>query len=103
MLSLLSLIIILLGIYLIISGLREPLWAEEWEEEKEDEQEIERKKVSERRKWEEKPKREVRGGGVILIGPIPIVFGDSKYASLSLILAIILMLLSIALILISGR
>ncbi|AAB88975.1 MULTISPECIES: TIGR00304 family protein [Archaeoglobus] len=100
MLALLSLIIILLGIYLIISGLREPFWIEEWEDEEEDEREYERRRISERRKSDE-PKREVKGGGVVLIGPIPIVFGDSKYAFLSLLLAIILMLLSIAVILIS--
>jgi len=93
MLALLSIIIILLGIYLIVSGLKEE-WPEfeEWGEE--------RKEVTEKQERKEtKPKREVKGGGVILIGPIPIVFGDSKYAFLSLVLAIILMLLSIALIL----
>ncbi|NOY11929.1 MAG: DUF131 domain-containing protein, partial [Archaeoglobi archaeon] len=40
---------------------------------------------------------EVKGGGVVLIGPIPIVFGDSKYAVYALILSIVLMLLAIAL------
>ncbi len=38
----------------------------------------------------------VKGAGVILIGPVPIVFGtDKKYAALLMILAIVLMLLSI--------
>lgn len=38
----------------------------------------------------------VRGGGVILIGSVPVVFGtDKKYALLLMILAIVLMLLSI--------
>jgi len=33
----------------------------------------------------------VRGGGVILIGPIPIVFGsDAKWASMAVVLAILL-------------
>jgi|Deesub1362A_J573_1020465.scaffolds.fasta_scaffold00049_82 uncharacterized protein (TIGR00304 family) len=44
----------------------------------------------------------VRGGGVILIGPIPIVFGDSKYAFWLVLLTIILMLLSL-LIMFSGN
>ncbi len=38
----------------------------------------------------------VKGGGVILIGPIPLVFGtDKRYALLMMILAIVLMWLSI--------
>ncbi len=37
-----------------------------------------------------------KGGGVILIGPIPIVFGtDKKYAVIAMILAVVLMLLAI--------
>jgi len=33
----------------------------------------------------------VRGGGVIMIGPIPIVFGsDAKWASIAMVLAIVL-------------
>ncbi len=40
--------------------------------------------------------KKVKGGGVILIGPIPIVFGtDKKYALILMILAIVLMLLAI--------
>ena len=38
----------------------------------------------------------VRGGGVILIGPVPLVFcTDKRYALLMMILAIVLMLLLI--------
>jgi uncharacterized protein (TIGR00304 family) len=38
----------------------------------------------------------VKGGGVILIGPVPVVFGtDKRYALLMMILAIVLMLLAI--------
>jgi uncharacterized protein (TIGR00304 family) len=34
---------------------------------------------------------DVRGGGVILIGPIPIIFGsDAKWASIAIALAIVL-------------
>jgi len=36
----------------------------------------------------------VKGGGVILIGPIPIVFGsDARWASIAIVLAIVLILL----------
>jgi uncharacterized protein (TIGR00304 family) len=39
---------------------------------------------------------QVKGGGVIMIGPIPIVFGsDMKWASVAIILAIILILLTV--------
>jgi len=41
---------------------------------------------------------EVRGGGVVMVGPIPIIFGsDAKWASIAMILAIVLVLLSIVL------
>jgi|Deesub1362B_J571_1020462.scaffolds.fasta_scaffold00025_30 uncharacterized protein (TIGR00304 family) len=101
MLELIAIVMIAAGILLTIRGLterveigyrdlefRELEEQEEWEEYKwEKREEIE--------KMERKPRREVKAGGVVLIGPIPIVFGDSKYASLALILAILLMLLSI--------
>lgn len=39
---------------------------------------------------------EIKGGGVIMIGPIPIIFGsDYKYAVFAVILAITLMVLII--------
>ncbi|MCZ7402175.1 MAG: DUF131 domain-containing protein [Candidatus Methanoperedens sp.] len=39
----------------------------------------------------------VNGGGVIFIGPIPVVFGsDKRYAIIAILLAIVLMLLAIA-------
>ncbi len=45
---------------------------------------------------QETGEKRVKGGGVILIGPIPIVFGtDKKYALILMILAIVLMLLAI--------
>jgi uncharacterized protein (TIGR00304 family) len=38
----------------------------------------------------------VRGGGVIMIGPIPVVFGsDAKWASIAIVLAIVLVLVVI--------
>lgn len=37
---------------------------------------------------------EVKGGGVILIGPIPIIFGsDAKWASIAIVLAIVLIVI----------
>jgi len=43
---------------------------------------------------EEKPT--VGGGGVIMIGPIPIAFGsDTRYLVIALVLAIVLMLLAL--------
>ena len=38
-------------------------------------------------------KTEVKGGGVVMIGPIPIIFGsDAKWASVAMVLAIVLIL-----------
>lgn len=38
----------------------------------------------------------VKGGGVVMIGPIPIIFGsDARWASLAIVLAIVLVLLGI--------
>ena len=43
-----------------------------------------------------KGEAKVKGGGVILIGPLPVIFGtDKRYALHLLILAIVLMVLSI--------
>ena len=43
---------------------------------------------------DEKPKTEVKGGGVIMIGPIPVVFGsDRKSVQTLMLLAIALMIL----------
>ncbi len=44
----------------------------------------------------EMTQEKIKGGGVILIGPVPIVFGtDKRYAFLLIILAIVLMLLAV--------
>jgi len=46
-----------------------------------------------------KPQRSVRGGGVVLIGPIPIIFGsDPKTAVVLVILALIIMVAAIIMI-----
>ena len=42
--------------------------------------------------------REVRGGGVIMVGPVPIIFGsDMKWASIAIVLAIVLVVLTVVL------
>ena len=44
----------------------------------------------------ENKSEKINGGGVIMIGPLPIVFGtDKKYALMAIILAIVLMTLAI--------
>ena len=41
---------------------------------------------------------EVKGGGVVMIGPIPIIFGsDAKWASVAIAMAIVLVVLVILL------
>ena len=43
-------------------------------------------------------KGEVKGGGVVMIGPIPIIFGsDAKWTSIAVALAIVLVLLTLLL------
>ncbi|HLQ20816.1 MAG TPA: DUF131 domain-containing protein [Nitrososphaerales archaeon] len=38
----------------------------------------------------------VRGGGVVMIGPIPLVFGsDMKWASVAIVLALVLILVTL--------
>ncbi len=83
MIWVLAVVLIILGLFLIVRGLME----DDFEPFEDDEFEIER----------EEKKARVKTGGVVLIGPIPIVFGDSKYAFYTLILAIVLMLLSLIL------
>ncbi len=40
----------------------------------------------------------IRGGGVVMIGPIPVVFGtDKKYVLIAMLMAILLMVLAILL------
>jgi len=39
---------------------------------------------------------EVKGAGIVMIGPIPIVFGsDAKWASIAIVLAIVLVVVSL--------
>ena len=83
MLEYLAVALIALGVLLLLKGLREEVDTKElfiYEEEKREIEEV-------------KPERKVEAGGVVLIGPIPIVFGSSRMAVLALVLTIILMLL----------
>lgn len=42
-----------------------------------------------------RPAGEVRGGAVVMVGPIPIIFGsDARWASVAIVLAIIVVLLT---------
>jgi uncharacterized protein (TIGR00304 family) len=55
--------------------------------------------VSSGRSSQGEKQTEVRGGGIIMIGPIPIIFGsDAKWASAAIVLAIVL----IVIVLLSG-
>ncbi len=85
--------ITLLGIFLLIYGLVETPDIEQTPDYKVDEVMDEWNKVEETRKKEKE--RKVDFGGVVMIGPIPIVFGsDRKAAMLAMVLAILLMLLA---------
>ncbi len=56
----------------------------------------EKKGAEEERPEEAGKETKIKGGGVIFIGPVPVVFGtDKRYALLMMILAIALMLLLI--------
>lgn len=56
----------------------------------------EKESAEEERPEEAGKEQRVKGGGVIFIGPVPVVFGtDKRYALLLMILAIVLMLLAI--------
>ncbi len=88
MMWLLALILIILGVFLIILGILTDF--REFEEDVELQEDFKEVRKEKRRK-------EVKAGGVIIVGPIPIVFGDSKYAFYALVLAIVLMVISIIL------
>jgi len=88
MMWLLALILIILGVFLIILGVLTDF--REFEEDVELQEDFKEVRKEKRRK-------EVKAGGVIIVGPIPIVFGDSKYAFYALVLAIVLMVISIIL------
>jgi uncharacterized protein (TIGR00304 family) len=93
MLWLLATVLILIGFFLIFLGLTFP------RKEFEEIEEFDRLGEKFEEKHMKKEKREVKAGGVVLIGPVPIIFGDSKYAVYALILTIVLMVMSIILLL----
>ena len=80
MLEYLAILLIAIGIFLLAKGLTERI--EEIPEHTYREEE-----------FEDRERRKVEAGGVVLIGPIPIVFGSSRMAVLALILTIVLMLM----------
>ncbi len=88
----------IIGLLLVIVNLLFFIWSQRRMKE---EHEAEARKPGEAaQSTEARPKTEIKGGGVIMIGPIPIIFGsDSKYASLAIVLAIILMILALLLML----
>jgi uncharacterized protein (TIGR00304 family) len=93
-----SILLIFLGIVLIFLGLvsgrhtypdyRKGLDYEELIEEELIEEEVEYEE-------EKKRDRKIKGAGIIMIGPIPIIFGDTRYAFYLGIIAIILMILGL--------
>ena len=87
MIEILAIILIAVGIFFVIRGLTEEYGLHKFGYEN-----IEEKVRSSEREEEFKSKKKVKTGGVVLVGPIPIVFGDSKYAVYALILTIALML-----------
>ena len=97
MIEMIAIALISVGIFFIIRGLTEK--HEKYERLINEERNRRIRKIEMLEEMEEeyelKPKKKVKTGGVVLIGPVPIVFGDSKYAVYALILAIVLMLLSI--------
>ncbi len=76
----LGIVLIILGFFLVAIGMMRSV----------------RESASLEERGQETREVKVKGGGVILIGPVPVVFGtDKRYALLLMILAIMLMLLAI--------
>ncbi len=92
LLELIAIILIVFGVFLIFRGLTET-YEKPYEVEHEFEEFIEPEFEEEDWRKKKKRKTEVKTGGVILVGPIPIVFGESRFAVYALILTIILMLM----------
>ena len=91
MLWIIGIALIFLGLYFLFSGLIERTSIAEVEKFYETEERVLKEDIMELKK----PKKEIKGAGVILIGPIPIVFGESKFAVYALILTIVLMIISL--------
>jgi len=84
MIEILAIILILLGFALVILGLLERSGSDEYSE------------YEDVKGYEEKVEKKVKGGGIILIGPFPIVIGDPRLALIALIFALIALLLILA-------
>ncbi len=94
MLEVVGVVLVLLGFAIIVYGFLSGVEGDGWrsEEERELLRDGLRSERTENIEEEEKERRtEITGGGVVLIGPIPIVFGNSRYAVLALVLSILLM------------
>jgi uncharacterized protein (TIGR00304 family) len=60
--------------------------------------------ISGRSSEEGEKRTEVRGGGIIMIGPIPIIFGsDARWASAAIVLAIVLIVIVLVFGVLIGR
>ena len=80
MLEIVGMILILIGAILLIKGIRERTKAIDFYP---------------KEYGFNEPSKKIEGGGVVIIGPIPIVLGDFKYAVLALILAISLIIITL--------
>ena len=80
MIEILAIILILLGFALVILGILERSGSDEYSE------------YENVKGYEEKVEKKVKGGGVILIGPFPIIIGNPRLALIALILAVIITL-----------
>ncbi len=91
LLEIIAIALIVFGVFLVLRGLTES-YEEDIFKEPEFEDFLEEEHNERERR---KKKTEVKAGGVVLIGPIPIVFGESRFAVYALLLTIILMLMVI--------
>ncbi len=89
LLEIIAIALMVFGVFLVLRGLTESYEEREIFNEPEFEDFLE-EEYDERKK---KRRTEVKAGGVVLIGPIPIVFGESRFAVYALILTIVLMLM----------
>ncbi len=90
LLEIIAIALIVFGVFLVLRGLTESYEGREIFNEPEFEDFLE-EEYDEREK--KRKRAEVKAGGVVLIGPIPIVFGESRFAVYALILTIVLMLM----------
>ena len=88
--------LVFLGTTVIVAGILVIFLATIFASRSKEAEEEERKQEKEEKEGE--GRAEVKGGGVIMIGPIPIIFGtDKKWTVLAMALAIVLIVLSLLL------